>query len=78
MCQVNVTDFRKNLFHYLELCSSEDIRITNGGKVVAVLSNPDKEYYKTLADLCGCLKADFGDKTYDDIIGEEILKKCGF
>ena len=75
---VNVTEFRKNLFHYIELCSTEDIQITNSGDVVAVLSNPDKQYCQALSELCGCLKeADTGEN-YDEIIGEEILKKCGF
>ena len=48
MCKVNVTEFRKNIFHYLEACSTEDIHITKNGDVVAVLSNPDKSYYKAL------------------------------
>lgn len=78
MCTVNVTEFRKNIFHYIELCTTEDIQVTNNGIVVAVLSNPDKQYYDSLYKLCGCLK-DYDDgKDYDEIIGEGILKKCGF
>lgn len=75
MCKVSVTDFRRHLFHYIELCSVEDVLITRRGKVIAVLSNSDKQYYQTLGDLCGCLKADLDDKTYDDLIGEAILEK---
>ena len=77
MCSVNVTEFRNNIFHYIELCSTEDISITRNGEVVAVLSNPDKKYYQTLAKLCGCLGEDNG-RDYKDIIGEEIMKKCGY
>lgn len=74
MYSVDVKEFRKNIFHYIELCSKRDINITRNGEVVAVLSNPDREYYKTLTKLCGCLGEDKGED-YEDIIGEEILKK---
>ena len=78
MCRINVTEFRKNLFHYIKLSSTEDVQITNNGEVVAVLSSPDKQYCQTLLDLCGCLKDDDNGDDYKDIIGEEILRKCGF
>ena len=78
MCSVNVTEFRKNIFHYIELCSKEDVQVTNNGVVVAVLSNPDKKYYQTLVKLCGCLKENDTGEDYKDLIGEGIIKKCGF
>ena len=78
MCRVNVTEFRKNIFHYIELCATEDIQVTNNGEVVAVLSNPDKEYYQKLFRLYGCLEEYDTGEDYDDMIGEAILKKCGF
>lgn len=78
MCVVNVTEFRKNIFHYIELCASEDIQVTNNGVVVAVLSNPDKKYYQSLVKLCGCLKDYDTGEDYDDLLGEGIMKKCGF
>ena len=78
MCKVNVTEFRKNIFHYLEACSTEDIHITKNGNVVAVLSNPDKSYYKALYRLCGCLANGDDGKDYKEMIGEEILKKCDY
>ena len=56
MCKVNVTDFRSNISHYIELSASEDIHVTKNGEVVAVLTNPDKDYYQKLINLCGCLK----------------------
>ena len=78
MCSVNVTEFRKNIFHYIKLCASEDVQVTNNGVVVAVLSNPDKQYYQSLVKLCGCLREGDTGEDYDDLIGEEIMKKCGF
>ena len=78
MCSVNVTEFRKNIFHYIELCASEDIQVTNNGVVVAVLSNPDKKYYQSLIKLCGCLKDFDTGEDYDNLLGEGIMEKCGF
>ena len=74
---VTITEFRKNLSHYIELSSKENIQITNNGKVVAVLSNPDKQYYQSLAELCGCLERYDAGENYDDLIGEGILSKAG-
>ena len=78
MRSVNVTEFRKNIFRYIELCASEDVQVTNNGVVVAVLSNPDKSYYQSLIKLCGCLKENDTGEDYDQSIGEEIMEKCGF
>jgi hypothetical protein len=78
MCKVNVTEFRKNIFHYIELCSSEEVHVTKNGEVVAVLSNPDNSYYKALYRLCGSLADVDNGKDYKEMIGEEILKKCDY
>ena len=78
MCNVNVTEFRNNIFHYLNMITKESINITKNGEVVAVLSSPESNYYNTLIRLCGCLKDDEPEKSYDEMIGEEILKRCGF
>lgn len=78
MCRVNVTEFRKNIFYYLDLSSKENIHITKNGNVVAVLSKPNGSYYDNLVSLCGCLKENDTGEDYDEMIGKEILKKCGF
>ncbi len=78
MCRVNATELRSNLFHYLELCKTEDVQITKNGDVVAVLANPNKNYYESLLKLCGCLKEYDSGEDYDEMIGEGILKKCGY
>lgn len=78
MCRVNVTEFRKNIFHYFELCTKEDICVTKNGKVIGVLSNPDDSYFKALSRLSGCLKDVDNGTDYKEIIGEEIMKKCGY
>ncbi len=78
MCKVNVTEFRNNISHYIDLCLTEDVHLTKNGKIVAILSNPDASYYQTLVKLCGSLKDEDSDKNYKDMIGEEILKRCGY
>ena len=78
MCKVNVTELRNNISYYITLCLTEDVQITKNGEVVAVLSNPDKKYYQTLVRLCGCLKEYDSGEDYKDMIGEEIMKRCGY
>ena len=78
MCYVNVTEFRNNISHYIGLCSTEDVKITKNGEVVAVLSGPDSQYYQTLVKLCGCLEKTDDGSDYKDMIGEEIMKRCGY
>ena len=75
---VSVTEFRKKLSHYLNLCLKEDVVITRNGETVAVLSSPDKKYYQTLDKLYGCLKDNDTGEDYQDMIGDEIIKRCGF
>lgn len=78
MLNVNIIELRKNLSKYIRLSSKENINIINNGEVVAVLSSPDTNYYHTLFYLCGCLDDNEPNKSYDDMIGEEILKRCGY
>lgn len=78
MCKVNVTEFRNNIFKYIDLCMSEEIQITKNGEVVAILNNPDVKYYQALIRLCGSLKDGDTHEDYKDMIGEEIMKKCGY
>ena len=78
MCFVNVTEFRNNISHYIELSAKESIHITRNGETVAILSNPDNEYYQTLVNLCGSLKDYDNGEDYKELIGEEIMKKCGY
>ena len=77
MKTISVTEFRNNLAHYINLSQKHDIAITKNGEVVAVLSKPDNNYYQALIKLCGCLKDVDNKESYEDIIGDEILRKCG-
>ncbi len=77
MCYITATELKKNLGHYLQLCNSEDICVTKNKKVIAIISNPDDKALKNFFSLRGVLK-DESDKDSKEIVGEEIMKKCGF
>lgn len=78
MCRVNITEFRRNLSYYIDLCVTEGIQITKNGEVVAVFSSPDSTYFEALTNLCGCLAEGDNHSNYDDLIGEEIMRRCGY
>ena len=80
MRYVCISEFRKHFTYYLNLSAKERICITKRGKVVAVLCEPNDDalYFSTLTNLCGILKEYDTGEDYDTMIGNEILKKCGF
>ncbi len=70
MCQVNVTEFRKNLNHFINVSATEEVHLTRNGEVVAILSNPDAKYFNNLISLCGCLQEGDTGESCDQMIGE--------
>ena len=52
---ITATELKKNLGKYLVLAASEDIMITQYGKVVAKLSNPFQERLDIAESLFGIL-----------------------
>ena len=78
MLKVNITEFRKNLSHYLSLVQKEDIQITKNKEVVAILKSPDNNFYAALNRLAGCLKDIDTGEDYKDMIGEGIMKRNSF
>ena len=77
MLNISISEFRKKLSYYLKLSSTETINITKNGIVVATLCGVNNDYYHNLIELFGCLDAKDTERNYDDLIGEEIMKKCG-
>ena len=79
MCYITATELKNNLGHYLELAQKEDIYVTKNKKVIAVLSNPEDKALNNFLSLRGILKNGETDNLdYDEIIGQEIMKRCGF
>ncbi|MBQ7514733.1 MAG: type II toxin-antitoxin system prevent-host-death family antitoxin [Schwartzia sp.] len=52
---VNVTELQENLSKYIALAATEDVFITQDDKVVAKLSNPQRDRVKTAESLFGIL-----------------------
>lgn len=78
MCYVTATELKQNLSHYLELSSTEPVYITKNKNVIAVLKNPRDEAFKDFFKLSGSLKEYDDGRDYKDIVGDEVMKKCGF
>ena len=52
---ITATEFKENLSKYLAMAATEDIFITQYGKVVAKLTNPFRERIATAESLFGIL-----------------------
>ena len=68
---ITATELKNNLGKYLELANEEDIFITKNGKVIAKLSNPNKDKETIMNELAGVLASDM---KFEDVI-EERRKK---
>ena len=55
---VTATELKMNLGKYLLLAETEDIYITKNGKVIAKLTNPNKDRVDIANSLFGILPAD--------------------
>lgn len=78
MCYVTSTELKKNLSLYLKKAELEDVYVTKNKKVIAVISNPNQKAIDRFLKLEGCLKPYDDGAKYEDMIGEEIMKRCGF
>ena len=68
---ITATELKANLGKYLVLAATEDVFITQYGKVVAKLTNPFQDRVDTAKSLFGILPQTM---TYDEVI-EERLKE---
>ena len=72
MLCITATELRNNLNKYMELSQTEDVYVTENGKVFTVLTSPDERALKTFLKLKGCLKKCDDGSSYEDIIGKAI------
>ena len=77
MIRITEIELANNLDYYLELSSGEDIYVTRGNEIISVLTNPEQKNFVEFLKLKGCLSNGYNGDCYDDVVGEEILKKCG-
>lgn len=55
---ITAAELKMNLSKYLELSETEDIYITENGKVIAKLSNPNADRVEMAKSLFGIIPAD--------------------
>lgn len=55
---ITATEFKMNFGKYLSLAESEDIYITQNGKVIAKLTNPNADRVEMAKSLLGVIPAD--------------------
>ena len=60
---ITATELKYNLGKYLKLVDKEDISIRKNGKLIAVLSNPNKDRFSILQNLKGIIPNDIDEKT---------------
>lgn len=76
---VSATAFQNEVGKYLKIVEKEDVYVQNHGKVVAVISKPDKKVIPPLSSLRGILKGKYPDDiTMKDIKEERLREKYGF
>ena len=55
---ITATELKRNLGEYLQLAAKEDIFITRSGKVIARLSNPQRDRIDIAKSLFGIIPSD--------------------
>lgn len=79
MCYISRKEFDSNMDYYLDKSRNEDVFVIEGDKVIFKLTSGDKTPLESFLEFCDELdkkpKYDL-DKTDEEIIFEEIAKKC--
>ena len=75
---VTSTELKKNLSHYLEISANEDVYVTKNNKVISIITSPRDKNFAEFLKLRGCLADKDSGENYKDMIGQEIVEKCGF
>ena len=70
--KITATELKSNLGKYLQLVEKEDVIINKNGKLVAILSNPNKDRLSILNSLKGILPNDISENNIKD---ERLLSK---
>ena len=78
MCYITATELKNNLSYYMELSKSEDIYVTKNNKVITVLTSVEKNKLALIESTRGFLGTVDKDIDYDELLKEEIMKRCGY
>lgn len=69
---ITATELKYNLGKYLKLVDKEDISIKKNGKLVAILSNPNKDKFGILQNLKGIIPSNIDE---NKIKSERLIRK---
>ena len=78
MCQITATELKNNLGYYMELSFTEDVYVTKNNKVITVLTNSEKHRLALIDQLSGSFGKINEDVDYDEILKQELMKRCTF
>ena len=78
MIYLSATELKNNLGHYMELSDKEDIYVTKNKKVITVLTSPSSKALQDFLDFPNTVGKIDEEIDYDEIIKEEVLKRCGY
>ena len=76
MKTISLKEFRTQPSYYQELSQEEDVVIMDDDSVVTVLTSNKEKALDEFLKLRGILKT--SNQNTDDIVGDEIMKRCGF
>ena len=71
---ISFKKFKNNVDEYLEKASEEDIFITNNGRIIAKLSNPQSKKINALRSLVGIARSD-SNISLEEIRDERVRLK---
>lgn len=77
MRHITATELKNNLGYYLELSQKEPVYISKNGKTITCLFS-NNEQTNSFEDMRGCLASGDDGKDYDEMLFEEIKRRCGF
>ena len=78
MCHITATELKNNLGYYLELSQKEPVYISKNGKTITCLFSHEEAAHNSFMQLRGCLASNDDGKDYDEMLFEEMKKKCTF
>lgn len=78
MRYITATEFKSRLGYYMELSRKEDIYVTKNNKVITVLTNPENKSLASIHSLRGKYNPSGEDVDYEQVIKEEVMKRCGY
>ena len=78
MCYTTATEFKNKLGHYMELSKTEDVIVIKNKGTATILINEDDYRLLLIERAKGMFEKTKKEVNYDEIINEEIMKRCEY